>query len=201
MRTLTEIQTFEQLMESRLSPEPAAGVTLPPEVLTQVVHESLDKHYRATLDQPVGMLGGRTPRACARSKAGRDKVVEWLKYLERENSRPGRDEGDPMRSYDFNWLWDETRRGRSSTLTDDRFQCLPCPASRSRALAERTVQAPAPRVVRPAEQNVQRYRSQDIASVGRARHRWRHEAQSRYGASHPGYACFACPQGCRGRLA
>ena len=104
---LTEIQTVEQLMESRPSPEPAAGVTFPPEVLTQVVHESLDKHYRATLDQPVGMLGGRTPRACVRSRAGRDKVVEWLKYLERENSRPGRDDGDPMRSYDFSWLWDE----------------------------------------------------------------------------------------------
>ena len=104
---LTEIQTVEQLTASRPSPESDADLDLSPEVLAEIVHQSLDNHYRATLDQPVGMLGGRTPRACMRSKAGCDKVVEWLKFLERENSRAGRDESDPMRSYDFGWIWKE----------------------------------------------------------------------------------------------
>ena len=70
------------------------------------------------------------------------------------------------------WMWTDHERlrvGRKLTGTGLR-PGLRCPASRSRALAERTVQAPAPWVVRPAEQDVQRRQSQGIASVRRARH-------------------------------
>ena len=69
---------------------------------------------------PVGMLGGKTPRACARTKAGREKVAGWLKLLESQGSRRGRDAGDLMGSYDFGWMWTELgiadlRRGRHAT--------------------------------------------------------------------------------------
>ena len=94
-------------MASRAESGPTPADDTPADVLVAIVHEGLDRHYRDTLDRPVGMLGGRTPRACARSKAGRDRLAEWLKFLERENGRAGRGEGDPMRSYDFGWIWDE----------------------------------------------------------------------------------------------
>ncbi|UIY43512.1 hypothetical protein [Methylobacterium radiotolerans] len=70
------------------------------------MHEGLSGHYRAALDQPVSMLGGKTPRASVRSKAGREMAAAWLKFLESE-SRCGRAPSDPMASYDFGWMWTE----------------------------------------------------------------------------------------------
>ena len=69
------------------------------------MHAALDQHYRQLLDQPIPMLGGKTPRQAARTKAGRVKVVAWLKYL--ENGAAQRAPGDPMATYDLSWLWAE----------------------------------------------------------------------------------------------
>lgn len=64
------------------------------------------RNYSQALDQPVPMLGDRTPRALARTKAGRVKVAEWLKYLE-NGSVKSRAADDPMASFDFTWMWQE----------------------------------------------------------------------------------------------
>ncbi|WP_442872964.1 hypothetical protein [Aurantimonas sp. C2-3-R2] len=69
-------------------------------------YEMLDRQYRSILDEPVGMLGNKSPRAAAKSKAGREKVAEWLKYLENQSAR-SHDPIDPMASYDFTWIWRE----------------------------------------------------------------------------------------------
>ena len=103
---LTQIQTVEQMMASRPDRELASADEIPPHLQASIVHETLDGYYRAALDQPLDMLGGKTPRACTRTKAGREKVAGWLKYLESQNSR-GRDADDPMASYDFGWMWTE----------------------------------------------------------------------------------------------
>lgn len=69
-------------------------------------HEGHDRQYRATLDEPVGMLGDITPRAAARTAAGRQRLSAWLKHLEnRSGSQP--DPNDPMATYDFTWMWRE----------------------------------------------------------------------------------------------
>ncbi|MET2832865.1 arginine deiminase-related protein [Mesorhizobium shangrilense] len=104
---LTEIRTVEQMMAD----PPAriqAGATsdIPAEVAEQVVHQFLDRQYRDTLDQPVGMLGNKTPRQAATSAAGRQKVAEWLKYLENQSSRQP-DRANPMATYSFEWMWHE----------------------------------------------------------------------------------------------
>jgi len=104
---LTQIQTVEQLVASRPDREPAPADEIPPHVQASIVHEALDSHYRAALDQPLDMLGGKTPRACARTKAGREKIAGWLKFLESQSSRRGRDADEPMASYDFGWMWAE----------------------------------------------------------------------------------------------
>jgi hypothetical protein len=71
----------------------------------EIVRQVTDAHYRRTLDEPVPMLGNRTPRACARTKAGRQKLVAWLKFL--ENAELHRT-GEPGHSlYDFGWMWRE----------------------------------------------------------------------------------------------
>lgn len=103
---LTEIQTVEQMMTSPAARSTPPVKDLPLDLQTRLVHEGLSGHYRAALDQPVGMLGDKTPRASVRSKAGREKVAVWLKFLESE-SRRSRVPGDPMSSYDFGWIWTE----------------------------------------------------------------------------------------------
>lgn len=102
---LTEIQTIEQM---RRSSKRAVGTVseLPVEDATAVVHAVLEKHYRNTLDEPVGMLGDKSPRAASASKGGRIKVAAWLKYLE-NNSAAHVDPKDPMATYDFAWIWRE----------------------------------------------------------------------------------------------
>lgn len=104
---LTALQTVEQAMaehqekaEQRDTPE-----ALPAEVAGPLIRQVMDDHYRKCLNEPVGMLEGKSPRAAVRSKKGRDQVVEWLKYL--ENSAARRAADDPTAAYDFTWMWEE----------------------------------------------------------------------------------------------
>ena len=100
---LTTIQTVEQTKASRKD-QKAASDEIPHEVATPLVHAMLDKQYREVLDQPVGMLGNISPRNAVKTRQGREKVAEWLKYLElRSASAPNPQ--DPMATYDFSWMW------------------------------------------------------------------------------------------------
>jgi hypothetical protein len=64
-----------------------------------------DAHYRRVLDEPVPMLGDRTPRACARTKSGRARLVRWLKELENGEQHGAVASGQP--AYDVTWIWQE----------------------------------------------------------------------------------------------
>jgi hypothetical protein len=75
-------------------------------IATPLVHAMLDKQYREILDEPVVMLGVIAPRAAIQTKNGREKVAEWLKYLECRSASPQNPQ-DPMATYDFSWLWRE----------------------------------------------------------------------------------------------
>lgn len=79
---------------------------VPPEIATSLVHRLLDGQYRRTLDEPVPMLGGLSPRAAADREDTRPQVADWLKYLENSSSSP-RNPADPMATYDFGWMWTE----------------------------------------------------------------------------------------------
>lgn len=83
-----------------------ATSAIPPEIAEEIVHQFMDSQYRETLDQPVGMLGNKTPRQAAKTPAGRQKVVEWLKYLENQSANQ-RSPTDPMATYSFEWMWRE----------------------------------------------------------------------------------------------
>jgi hypothetical protein len=104
---LTQIQTVDQMLAQQQDrPRPASDI--PVEIQTKLVHEALDRQYRALLDQPIPMLGDLTPRAAARTASGRAKLVVWLKHLE-NRSRQQPDRSGPVATYDFTWLWRELK--------------------------------------------------------------------------------------------
>jgi hypothetical protein len=103
-KPLTEIETIEQAARNHQGPPPESGI--PPEVATELIHNMMDQHYLATLNQPVGMLDNRTPREAAESAKGRKKLVEWLKFIENRSGQQPND-ADPMATYDFSWIWVE----------------------------------------------------------------------------------------------
>jgi hypothetical protein len=71
----------------------------------QAILQFKDDHYRRTLDEPIPMLGDRSPRDCVRTAAGRRAVVRWLKNLENlEQRQAQRDQVEP---YDSSWIWRE----------------------------------------------------------------------------------------------
>lgn len=84
---------------------PAIPEGVDPAELRAALHSILDRKYRTTLDEPVPMLGGKTPRKAARSATGRRAVANWLKSLKQTSARCPAD--DPMHDYDFGWIWNE----------------------------------------------------------------------------------------------
>ena len=109
---LSKLQTPEQLMTENESHQQSDGDreltdTIDPEIAAEVIHNMLDQHYRQCLDEPIPMLGDKTPRQCAKSKAGREQVIEWLKYL--ENNELRRAAGQGQAPYDSSWMWEELK--------------------------------------------------------------------------------------------
>jgi hypothetical protein len=102
---LVEIQTLEQCMATRDS-APTAKLNLSEEERRTIIHQGLDRHYRDLLDQPIPVLGNKSPRAAAKTAKGRVKVVDWIKTLENHTAKfAGRN--DEMATYNFSWLWME----------------------------------------------------------------------------------------------
>jgi hypothetical protein len=104
---LNKTQTPEQLMAQHDSLDPDPVDNIDPEIATEVIHNMMEQHYRQCLDEPIPALGNKTPRQCARSKKGREKVIEWLKYLENNEQRRATREG--QEPYDSGWMWDELK--------------------------------------------------------------------------------------------
>ena len=102
---LVEVQTVEQVMESRDS-SLSAKLDLSKEQQCSIIHDGMDRYYRNLLDQPIPVLGNMSPRAAAKNAKGRAKVVDWLKTLENYTAKSG-DHNAEMASYSFSWLWTE----------------------------------------------------------------------------------------------
>jgi hypothetical protein len=90
--------------QSRGGPSGDPGSGLSAEEERALVHQTLTRHYRQQLDQPVPALGQQTPRRLAAEASGRAEVAAWLRYLERDTVRSG---DAHMAAYDFGWLWRE----------------------------------------------------------------------------------------------
>lgn len=107
---LTEIRTLAQaIADDAVRSDPDEELEIPPQEMERVIHAMMTREYARTLDEAVPALGDKTPRALSRTKAGRAKVADWLKYIENGAAKAG--VGDPMASYDFTWMWNELGLG------------------------------------------------------------------------------------------
>jgi hypothetical protein len=98
-------ETVDQMIASaRTAALPQLDI--PEEERCAIVHDQLDRHYREVLDQPVPMLGGKSPRAAVRTGSGRIKVAGWLKMMENSTAKSA-DSNRALAIYDFGWLWNE----------------------------------------------------------------------------------------------
>jgi len=70
------------------------------------LRSALERYYRDLLCQPIPMLGDVSPREVARTAAGREKLVAWLKELE-DGAAGHRATGNLLGTYDFGWVWAE----------------------------------------------------------------------------------------------
>lgn len=101
-----ESRTIEEMADSQpAEAESSTASGLSPEEERKLVHETLDGHYLAVLDQRVPALGDVSPRESAKTAEGREKLVGWLKGLENANARPV--PGSAIASYDVSWMWEE----------------------------------------------------------------------------------------------
>ena len=100
---LIERTDLEQMLAAERPPPEPSGLS--PEDERALIRQTLEDHYWHILDQPIPSLGGKSPRAAAKSPKGREKVVAWLKTLENHSAK--RPAGDPIGEYDFGWMWRE----------------------------------------------------------------------------------------------
>jgi hypothetical protein len=98
-------ETVDQMIASERATAPQR-LDIPEEERCAIVHDCLDRHYREVLDQPVPMLGGKSPRAAVRTGSGRIKVAGWLKMMENTTAKAA-DHNSALAIYDFGWLWTE----------------------------------------------------------------------------------------------
>jgi hypothetical protein len=98
-------ETVEQILASHHA-DARQQIDLSEQERCAIIHETMDRHYRDTLDQPVPALGNKSPRAAVKTASGRAKVADWLKMMENRTARAG-ESNDTMATYSFDWMWRE----------------------------------------------------------------------------------------------
>lgn len=100
-------EDIERTLDGPSGPQASPADEIPPEVAAQIIRDYLDDHYRRTLDDPLPVLDGKTPRQAVKTKKGRGQVIEWLKYLENGEHRRAASQG--QEPYDMTWMWRELK--------------------------------------------------------------------------------------------
>ena len=107
-KPLTEIQTVEQMRAAPAPHRDPPTAPVPAEAAAELVHDMLDRQYRALLGEPIPMLGDMSPRTAAAAPAAA-RTSRSGSSIWRTIPRHTEDRDDPMATYDFSWLWRELK--------------------------------------------------------------------------------------------
>ena len=103
-----EWEALETALEKGMAAREAGQApthTLPEDVRGEIERDFKDRYYHKLLDEPVPMLGGRTPRECASGDPeARAELVHWLKHLENGELRRAARTGEAP--YELDWMWE-----------------------------------------------------------------------------------------------
>jgi hypothetical protein len=100
----TAFETLDQAMDGLRRPADDGPGARPPARDARAVTALFDRHYRTWLDRPLSELGHRTPRAAARTRTWRPRLITLLKRLENGAAHAALAGRAP---YDFRWIWSE----------------------------------------------------------------------------------------------
>jgi hypothetical protein len=89
---------------------PAAAPDIDPKQLGEIVSQALRRSYANWADEPIPVLGGRTPRQAIATPAGLERVKGLLREYEAREAEQARAQGRPEVSFQF--LWDALGIGR-----------------------------------------------------------------------------------------
>jgi len=78
---------------------------LPPEVISELVAEVIQRNYADWADEPLPALGNRTPRDAISTPAGLERVKGLLRSYEDGEAQSAREQNREPVSFQF--LWDE----------------------------------------------------------------------------------------------
>ncbi|MDE0390638.1 MAG: hypothetical protein OXI57_01045 [Rhodospirillales bacterium] len=85
--------------------QPDDELGIPPEEAARIIHAYFDEHFRRTLDEPLPILDGKTPRQAAATPEGRAQAIDWLKQMENTEHHRAAQQGE--KPYDTAWIWRE----------------------------------------------------------------------------------------------
>ncbi len=81
----------------------SAGPELTPEALGKVYEQAIRNTYVTWCDEPIPVLGGKTPRECLSHPADRERVRFLLRSYEYNEADQAAAAGRPVVSFDFLW--------------------------------------------------------------------------------------------------
>jgi hypothetical protein len=102
---LVEHLDLAELAKAKQAEPTSDALDLSSEEKRDFIKHTLDTHYRQVIEEPIPALGNKSPRTLIKTPKGREMVAAWLKRVENLGEHKKLD--DPMRSYDFTWLWRE----------------------------------------------------------------------------------------------
>lgn len=105
-QSLTSYQDLEQAM-NELPDSTKSDNLIENEQIPAFQATYKKEYYHRVLDEPVPMLGNKTPRKAATTEKGRSEVVEWLKELENLEHRHSQFDG--VEPFDMTWIWKELK--------------------------------------------------------------------------------------------
>jgi len=105
-KSLISIENIEKILNSLGAHEPKQS-EIPLEEQIKIITEMKNSHYADWLDVKLPALKNKTPRSAAKTKIGRQRLVDLLKDMQNTELSRTKRENIGEHAYDFSWMWEE----------------------------------------------------------------------------------------------